>query len=143
MRRTVSAEMLATTPSRTSWPANSRQSHWDKERPSLSGRSQAILTRWSATVGGKDGLSPASWLVGEARQPLGEIAFGPLAGVAHGETRRVRSVLESMAVVQQHQQAGTSNQPVFEVGGAEPVFEFLEMGSWQLDGERGFAAAHG
>jgi hypothetical protein len=36
------------------------QSHWDKDRPSSSGRSQAIFTTYIATSGGKDRLAAAS-----------------------------------------------------------------------------------
>src|SRR5579883_228725 len=143
MRRTVSGEMLATTPSRTNWLANSRQSHCDSERPSLSGRSQAILTRWRATVGGKDGLAPASRLVGQALQPLGQVTLGPLAGVADGQARAASSVFEGVALVQQQKQAAASGQPLFEVGGAEPVFQFLKIAGRELDNEGRFAPAHG
>src|SRR5439155_21397161 len=110
---------------------------------SFSGRSQAILTRWRATEGGKAGLAPASRLVGEARKPLAEVALDPLAGVADGEAGGRGSIFESVAVVQEQEQAGASGQALFEVGGAEPAFEFLAMDGGQLDGEGGFAAAHG
>src|SRR4051812_31872136 len=115
MRRTVSAEMLATTPSRTSWSASSRQSHWDRERPSFSGRSQAILTRWRATVGGKSGLAPASRLVDETRESLAEVALNPFAGVANGQAGGLGSGFEGVAaLVEQQEQAGASGQPLLQ-----------------------------
>src|SRR5262249_61078555 len=79
MRRTVSAEMLETTPSRTSCRAISVQSHCDNERPSSSGRSQAILTTYIATSGGKDRLAAAPGAIGEAGGAAVEEPLGPLA----------------------------------------------------------------
>src|SRR5215210_6558786 len=52
-RWTVWGEIDATTPSRTSWRANSAQSHWLSERPACSGSSQARRTRCRATSGGE------------------------------------------------------------------------------------------
>src|SRR3954447_6043676 len=142
MRRTVSAAIRSTTPSRASGSARARQSHWDKERPSLSGRSQAILTRCRATEGGKGGLAPAARLVGEALQALGEVAPGPLAGVADGQPGGAGGVLEGVAAVQQPRQAGAADQPVAEGRRTEPTFQFPEVSGGGLDGERRFAAAH-
>ena len=45
-------------------------------------------------------------------------------------------------MVQEQEQASAARHAVFEVGRAEPVFELLMMSSRQLDGKRGFAAAH-
>jgi hypothetical protein len=57
MRRTVSAEMLDTTPSRTHFRAIAVPSHGDNDRPRSSGRSRAIWTTESATSGRKDRLT--------------------------------------------------------------------------------------
>src|SRR5512144_1148059 len=50
----VSTEIPSTTPLATNWRAITAQSHWDRERPTRSGNSQAILTVCSATAGGKN-----------------------------------------------------------------------------------------
>ena len=59
--------------------ASSVQSHWDRERPTLSGISQASLTRCKATTGGKNGLAPASAFVLETGQAFFEEARHPTA----------------------------------------------------------------
>jgi hypothetical protein len=65
--RTVSAEIDSTTPSRTNCRAISVQSHCDNDRPTSSGRSQAIFTTCIATSGGKDRLTATP---GTIVQPL-------------------------------------------------------------------------
>src|SRR5262245_18092457 len=143
MRPTVSEEMLSTTPSRTNWQANSWQSHCDSERPSLSGRAQAILTRWSATAGGKDGLAPTPGLVLEAAQALGELSFGPVARVAERESDGACGRREGLALVPQKQQSAPACQPLSKGGRAAPVLQFLLFAGEEVDGEGALAAAHG
>src|SRR3954463_7126596 len=76
--------MVATTPSWINWRAISAQPHCDSDRPSVSGRSQAILTMWRATEGGKGGLSPASRPIAQAVEGLVEEAADPLADMLLG-----------------------------------------------------------
>src|SRR5262249_23988472 len=97
MRRTVSGEMSGTTPSATNWWAISRQSQSDSDRPRSSGRSQAILTRCSATSGGKDRLAAGSGPVAEAGQPEEPEAFGPLVDVPHAHPAALGGVLQGQA----------------------------------------------
>src|SRR3982750_990096 len=85
MRRTVSAEMLGTTPSRTNCRAISVQSHCDSERPSSSGRSQAILTTYIATSGGKDRLAAATGTIVQAGDAAPEEPPDPLAHMLLGQ----------------------------------------------------------
>src|SRR5947209_3207362 len=85
MRPTVSGEMVGTTPSATIWRANSWQSHLARERPYSSGRSHAILTRCSATSGGKDRRSAGALLVLESCQAVGQEAADPFAGILGGQ----------------------------------------------------------
>src|SRR5260221_13262171 len=106
MRRTVSCEMLPTTPSASSWRASSTQSDLARERPRLSGRSQAILTRWSAASGGKDRLASPPPEVVQAVEALPSEARGPLAGVADGHPHGVGGLRVSGGVGQQQDQAG-------------------------------------
>src|SRR5687768_17478347 len=101
MRRTVSGEMLVTTPSSTSWRAISRQSQVDKERPRSSGRSQAILTACSATSGGKDRLAAGSGLVAESGEPVGPESFGPLADVSHAHAAESGGLRQGPALLEQ------------------------------------------
>ena len=77
--------MLGTTPSATNCRAISRQSQKDKERPRSSGRSQAILTRSSATSGGKDRRAAGSGLVVKSGESVVPEPFGPLADVPHAQ----------------------------------------------------------
>ena len=70
--------------------------------------------------------------------------MNPLAGIANRQARGLGSVFEGVAaLVKQQEQASAAGQPLLQGGRAEPAFEFLTMGPRQLDGERGFAAAHG
>jgi hypothetical protein len=79
----------------------------------------------------------------KALQAQGQVASGPFASVAYREAGTLGRVFERLALVEQHQQAGASGQAVSERGGTQPAFEFLEMVGRQLDGEGGFATAHG
>ena len=85
MCRTVSAEIDFTTPSRTNCRAISVQSHCDNERPSSSGRSQAILTTYIATSGGKDRLAAASGAIVQAVEATLEEPLDPLADMLLGQ----------------------------------------------------------
>src|SRR5215211_2805296 len=78
MRRTVAAEMSSTIPSAMSWCASSVPSHWERLRPSRSGRSQASRTTWIATSGGKTPFGPAARGINEPIEAVGEKALGPL-----------------------------------------------------------------
>src|ERR671915_226935 len=71
--------MASTIPSAISWSASSAQSHWERLRPSVSGRSQARRTTWIATSGGKTALGTTAGGVSEAVQALDEKPLGPLA----------------------------------------------------------------
>jgi hypothetical protein len=57
------------------------QSHCDNDRPSSSGRSQAIFTTYIATSGGKDRLSAASGTVAQSVQAILQEALDPLSYV--------------------------------------------------------------
>src|ERR1700722_13781164 len=143
IRRTVSGEMLATTPSRTNCSANSRQSHCDKERPSLSGRSQAILTTWRATSGGKDGLAPGSWSIRQASYPLVEEAPHPLAGVTDSHADEARCVGQAALLVQHQEQTGSPHGSCLEGGRSLPMFQLGALFGSQLNDKAGLAAPHG
>ena len=83
------------------------QSHCDNDRPSSSGRSQAIFTTWIATSGGKDRLAAASRIVLEGKLASCP-AFSPQAdGVGvKVEASSGRRVGEQGALVQQQDQVG-------------------------------------
>src|SRR3990172_1359155 len=78
VRRTVSEEMESTMPHSMSSRASSAQSQVERLRPILSGRSQAILTRWTATSGGKNRLAPTARLILQPPEALLEKALDPL-----------------------------------------------------------------
>src|SRR3954467_6082367 len=103
--------MLATTPSATSWRAISRQSQKDRERPRSSGRSQAILTRCSATSGGKDRLAAGSGLVVKSGEPPGPEPFGPLADVPHVQAAEPAGSGQGLAPFEQEQDTSPACQP--------------------------------
>src|SRR5512142_1010677 len=111
MRRTVSGEMLETIPSVTTCRAISRQSQVDNERPRSSGRSQAILTRCSATWGGKDRLAAGSGLVAEAGQAVEAVSLGPLADMSDAQAAHRGGVLQGPALFEQEQGAAPARQP--------------------------------
>src|SRR5215469_14652207 len=100
MRRTVSTEMLGTIASATSWAASSWQSQKLSDRPWSSGRSQAILTRWSATAGGKDRLAAGSGLVAKAREALVTIPLGPFSDMAHAQAAGRGGLLQGPALLE-------------------------------------------
>src|SRR4051795_7066448 len=115
--------MLATPPSATSGRAISRQSQVDSERPRSSGRSQAILTRWRATSGGKDRLAAGSGLVAEAGQSLGPESLGPLAGVADADAASPGGLHEGVAPFEQGQETSPPGQTGGAGGGPLPAFD--------------------
>ena len=143
MRRTVSGEMLGTTPSATSWPASSWQSHSDSDRPRSSGRSQAILTRCSATSGEKDRLAAGPGPVAEAGQAVGSKPFGPLTDVPHAPAAPFGGVLQGQAAFEQQEDAAAAGQAGGTLGGALPTLDLRSVGRGQDDAQGRFAAAHG
>src|SRR5918993_1896463 len=115
--------MLGTTPSAMSWRAISRQSHEDRERPRSSGRSQAILTRCSATSGGKDRLAAGSGLVAKPGQAAGAESFGPLAHMPHAQAGEPGGLLQGLALFEQEQGTPPAGQPGMASRGALPVLD--------------------
>src|SRR5829696_5182027 len=103
--------MLGTTPSATSWRAISRQSQKDRDRPRSSGRSQAILTRCSATSGGKDRLAAGSGLVVKSGESVGPVAFGPLADVPHAHAAEPGGLRQGLTPFEQDQGPAPAYQP--------------------------------
>src|SRR5215831_16722475 len=79
MRWTVCGEMASTTPSRINCRASSTLSHCAKDRPTTSGRSQANLTTYNATAGGKNRPPAGAFLVTQPIETMGDKAQGPLA----------------------------------------------------------------
>lgn len=71
--------MSSTTPSAMRGRASSAPSHWERRRPTRSGRSQAKRTREIATSGGKTALGPTARGVCKTVQTLGEKPLGPVA----------------------------------------------------------------
>src|SRR4029079_11297199 len=100
--------MPGTTPSATNCRAISRQSQEDRDRPRSSGRSQAILTRCSATSGGKDRLAAGPGLVPEASQAQASEAFGPFADVPHAHPAPLGCVLQGQAAFEQEEDAAAA-----------------------------------
>src|SRR5580698_10581253 len=96
--------MLGTTSSATSCRAISWQSQKDKDRPRSSGRSQAILTRCSATSGGKDRLTAGARLVVKASEPVGPESLGPLADVPHAQAAESGCFLQGLAAFKEKQE---------------------------------------
>src|SRR5579862_4476578 len=124
MRRTVSAEMLSTTPLPTSWRAISAESQRASERPSLSGSSHAILTAWIATSGGKDRPSARPGLVGQPGSPdLGE----PCQPPSHDpplETDAYRDLRDRQAI---HEEKHHSCPPRLAVRGGRALDKVDQM----------------
>src|SRR3954449_6769665 len=135
--------MLGTTPSATSRRAISRQSQKERDRPRSSGRSQAILTRCSATSGGKDRLAAGSGLVVKAGEPLGSESFGPLADVPHTHAAKAGGFLQGLAPFEQEQDTAAACQPGGTGRGALPALDLSSLFRGQGDRQGGLAAPHG
>src|SRR5262249_36593212 len=123
--------------------AISRQSHCASDRPWLSGRSQAILTRCNATSGGKGRLAAGSGLVAEAGQAVAPEPFGPLADVARAHPAPLGGVLQGQGPFEQQEDAAPAGQAGGAFGGALPALDFRSVGGGRDDGQGRFAAAHG
>src|SRR5215469_6277482 len=143
MRRTVSCEMLPTTPSASNWRASSTQSHLAREQPSLSGRSQAILTRWSATSGGKDRRASPPPEVVQAVEALPSEAYGPLAGVADGHPHGGGGLLGGGAAGNPRQPPAPPGPARRSGGGTQPALQVRTLGLGNGQRKGLFAAAHG
>src|SRR5262245_58153879 len=102
--------MDCTMPSRSNCRANSTQSQRDKERPSLSGSSHAILTRYRATSGGKHRLASAAGLISQAIDAVSQETADPLAGVANGQTYDGSSRCQILTFVDQQKQPRPTHQ---------------------------------
>src|SRR5262245_26213498 len=142
MRRTVSTEMLGTIASATSWAASSWQSQKLSDRPCSSGRSQAILTRWSATSGGKDRLAAGSGLVAQARQSLVTVSLGPFADVARAQAAGRGGLLQGPALLEQQEEAPAPGQSGGSLRRPQPVLDRGPVGGGQADDQGGFTATH-
>src|SRR3954470_14873647 len=123
--------MPGTTPSAPNCRAISRQSQKDSDRPRSSGRSQAILTRCSATSGGKDRLAAGSGSVAEAGQAMESEAGGPLADVAHAHPAPLGVALQGQATREQKEDAPAAGQAGGAGGGALPAFDLRAVGRGQ------------
>jgi hypothetical protein len=75
--------MASTAPSRTDCRASSALSHCAKERPTMSGRSQASLTTYNVTTGGKNQppaeaffvVQPVAARRDKAQRPFADMPF--------------------------------------------------------------------
>jgi hypothetical protein len=142
MRRTVSAEMLSTTPLVTSWRAISWQSHCDSERPSLSGNSQAILTAWRATAGGKNRRATGAGSIQQPLKPMLLKASPPLpdhpALILHLPGRGG----DRMPFGQQQDNPSPVNQPSGRRSAAPDGFQLQLLLEGKLDAHRRFSSSH-
>jgi hypothetical protein len=77
--------MAATTPSQTNCRANSALSHCDKDRPITSGRSQASLTTYNATAGGKNRPPAGAFFVVQSVKASGDKAPRPFTDMPFAE----------------------------------------------------------
>jgi hypothetical protein len=115
--------MASTIPSAMSSRASAVHSHWERLRPTRSGRSQARRTTWIATSGGKTALGPAARGVGEPRQALGEEALGPLSHHRPLDAHRARHVRLGVPCGQEEENRPPSRQPGGDSGGTLPVLQ--------------------
>src|SRR5215472_4317018 len=143
MRRTVSTEMRGTIASATSWAANSWQSQKLSDRPRSSGRSQAILTRWSATSGGKDRLAAGPRLVAQASQSLVAVSLGPFADMPHAQAAGRGGLLQGPAALEQQEEAAAPGQSGGGSRRSQPVLDLGPVGGGQDDDQGGLTATHG
>ena len=145
MRRTVSAEMAAATPSATNWRASSRQSHSANERPAWSGSAQARCTNSAATAGGENRRPAGAGQIGEAVQAPGE---EPLAPVAHDpalDADAAGHLADRQPVGQEQDDPAALDQAVGDGRRALPAFEVGAFGvaEDEIAGEAGAGTGHG
>jgi hypothetical protein len=136
MRRTGSGEMLSTRPSCSSCRASSVPSHWERDRPRVSGRSQAIFTRWTATSGGKHRLSAPARLIGKPRPALIEKALEPFADDPSPNPQAPANLRESQALGPQQDNARALSQTGLNRRGTLPVCKLCSF-SWAKEHRAG------
>src|SRR5262249_35831051 len=137
------AEILSTMPSRSSCRASSTQSHCDSDRPSLSGRSQAILTSCSATEGGKDRLPSSACLIVQTIDAQSQKTADPPAGIAHGQTCDAGSVFQGPPIGEQQQNACSPCQANRYRRRTLPTLQVGSLGWGKLHHKGAFATTHG
>lgn len=111
MRRTVSGDMVETTPAAMSCRARSAQNQWERETPFSSGRSQANLTTWTATSGGKDGSATGSWLIPQTLNPIPMETPGPFINQATGHSHGQGCCGNRFPRSQQQENSASFDQP--------------------------------
>src|SRR4051794_12226851 len=127
MRCTVCGEIEPTTPSASSWRANSARSQCDSERPSLSGRSHAILTRWTATSGGKDRRPTGALTVPEPGDPVAAEAVDPLVEMASLHADQATRRRDGDPLGERQDGPCPPDQPGGDTGAPLQRFEFLPL----------------
>src|SRR5512138_123221 len=142
MRRTVSAEILSTTPLATNWRAISRQSHCDSERPSLSGNSQAILTAWSATAGGKNRRATGTGGIRQALKTMLLKASPPFTDDSALILHLTGRSGDRTPFGQQQDKPRPVDQPSGRRGAAQDGFQFALLLEGKLDAHRRFSSPH-
>src|SRR3954467_13955526 len=143
MRCTVCGEIESTTSSAFSRRANSAQSQCDSERPSLSGRSHAILTRCTATSGGKDRRATGSFAIPESGDALLAEAFDPLVEMASFPDDQATCRRDGHPLGEEQDGPGPLNQPGGDTGTPLQRFQFLPLLRGQRDDATPDAIGHG
>ena len=127
MRCTVCGEIESTTRSASSCRANSAQSQCDSERPSLSGRSHAILTRWTATSGGKDRRPTGALTVPESVDSVAAKAVDPLVEMASLHADKATRRRDGYSLGEQQDGPCPLDQPDGDTVTPLQRFEFLPL----------------
>src|SRR3954464_3720236 len=103
------------------------QSHCDNDRPSSSGRSQAIFTTWIATSGGKDRLSAAPGTIAQPLQAILQEALDPLPHVLLRQVDQTGDVGQWQALGDLEDGAAPSSQAQRGRRGAEVLLQLTPL----------------
>lgn len=143
MRRTVSVEMLLTTPSSMSLRASSEQSHWERDLPASSGRSQAIFTRCIATSGGEKRPPSPAWLIGEPTEPFLLETLGPFVDESSTDANPPRDLGDGNTLGEQENDSPSFGQTCTNSRRALPGFKSLPFFRIEQKGKIRFAGHRG
>jgi hypothetical protein len=134
--------MLSTMPSSSSFRASSWQSQSDRDLPSRSGISHAIFTRWSATSGGKSGLSPTARFVLEPLNSLAIESTNPKSNDPATHSNHAAGFREALALRDEQDRSRSSHQSGSHFGGTYPAVEFIALVFCQVNNIGRFASTH-
>jgi hypothetical protein len=136
IRCTDCDEIDSTIARSTAVRASSAQVQSESERPALSGSSQASLTRWVATTGGKTRHPAAPKLIAKASEPLLDEAFPPFTNDLALLVHLPRDRRHAQTVREQEYDPCSQHVPMGSALTSSTGREFLALPLAQLNSNR-------